>query len=178
MKHLIFENEQSCRRHDCCHVIGASVCAAHCHGDSWLILLKKIHLLISWVAVRTYCQLPFLKDIFRRTWAHSTTLWGIVIFPAIIRSPAGAAMTHSEIDMTGLSGQPAMICRASDRPPPWARSASHETEQMLCPSANHRRASRKRWHHRQIRAHAVSLMVVVSSCVQPAASSYSNSAGW
>lgn len=64
-------------------------------------------------------------------------------------------MLWPEIDMTGLSGQPAMICRASDRPPPWARSASHESEQMLCQSANHRWASRKRWHHRQIRAHAV-----------------------
>lgn len=67
-----------------------------------------------------------------------------------------------EIDVTGLSRQLAMICRASDRPPTWARSASHETEQMLGQSANHRWASGKRWHHRQIRAHAASFLVVVS----------------
>ncbi|MED6258053.1 hypothetical protein ATANTOWER_002429 [Ataeniobius toweri] len=31
-----------------------------------------------------------------------------------------------------------MIQGASDRPPPWARSLTYETEQMLALSANHR----------------------------------------
>lgn len=54
--------------------------------------------------------------------------------------------------------------RATDRPPPWARSTSHETEQMLCQSANHRWARGKRWHHRQIRATAATVLFVVSAC--------------
>lgn len=74
-------------------------------------------------------------------------------------------LSNQESTLQGLSGQPAMIHRASDRPPPWARSTSHETEQMLCQSANHRWDRGKRWHHRQIRANAVNILVVVSACI-------------
>lgn len=79
-------------------------------------------------------------------------------------SRSSHTILRQEMDIRGLSGQLAMIHRAWDRPPPWARSTSHETEQMLCQSTNHWWASRKRWHHRQIRANAVSFLVVVSAC--------------
>lgn len=62
--------------------------------------------------------------------------WALIVSERCLRT--AILLFDKESTLQGLSGQPAMIQRALDRPPPWARSTSHEIEQMLCLSANHR----------------------------------------
>lgn len=59
-----------------------------------------------------------------------------VLQPAVTEPPY-CSLTRSRHYRGCQDNQP-IIHRASDRPPPWARSTFHETEQMLRQAANHR----------------------------------------